>query len=189
MMPADHLSAADVAAFIDRTMPSAAREHAETHMANCASCREELAACMRLASTVPVKQRTIPWTWLGAAAAAAIVFVVIARPRVDPRERGEPVERGHPVSKPQLMVPSDAVVRRPDLRFTWRSDGAGTTYRVIVDDVNGAPIWNTDVPDTTATVPTSTRLTPGARYFWRVEALHPDGSVAKSQTLSFTIAQ
>ena len=158
-------------------------------MATCASCREELAACMRLASTVPVKRRSIPWTWLGTAAAAAIVLVVIARPRVDPRERGEPVERGHLVGKPELMVPSDVVVRRPDLRFMWRSDGAGTTYRVIVDDVNGAPVWNADVPDTTTTVPMSMQLIPGARYYWRVEALHPDGSIAKSQMLSFTIAQ
>jgi len=188
LMPTDHLSAVDVAAFIDRTMPSPARERAETHLADCAQCREEVAACARLVATTPPKRRAVPWTWLGVAAAAAIAFVVVARPRADTEERGEPVAPGHPTSTPALVMPSDAIVRRSDLRFMWRSDGAGTTYRVIVVDVNGAPTWTSDMSDTTTVVSASTRLDAGKRYFWRVEALHSDGTVAKSQMLSFTIA-
>jgi len=187
MMPGDHLSAVDVAAFIDRTMSPAARERAERHMAGCESCREELAASARLASTVPPQRRGTPWAWIGVAAAAAVV-ILVARPQVERRERGDPIERGHPVTTPVQVMPADLLVRRPDLRFVWRSDGTGTTYRVIVIDANGAPTWTTDLADTTVRIPASTKLSAGMKYFWRVEALHPDGGVTKSEMLSFTIA-
>jgi hypothetical protein len=176
-----HLSAADIAAFIDRSLPLDARADAEVHLSGCDRCREELASCARLTGGAPAApQRRAAWRVAGLVAAAVIVAVVL-RPTATPIDRGASVERASVNAGSRITIVSPTgLVTRSDLRFVWRHDDRSSGYRVILTDSIGAPAWTEDILDTSVAPPVTIRLKPGARYFWRVEALHADGSATQS---------
>lgn len=183
-----HLSAADIAAFIDRSLPLDARADAELHLSGCDRCREELASCARLAGSVPaLPQRRTTW-WVGGLAAAAVIVAIVLQPTAARIDRGASVERASVNAGSRMTVVSPTgLVTTSDLRFVWRRDDRSSGYRVILTDSIGAPIWTEDVVDTSAVPPVPIHLKPGARYFWRVEALHADGSATQSDETPFRI--
>jgi hypothetical protein len=185
-----HLSAADIAAFIDRSLPLEERADAEIHLSGCDRCREELASCARLTSSAPATpERRATWRLAGLAAAAVIIAVVL-RPSALRNDHGAALERAsiNAGSRMTTVSPTaDRVVARTELRFVWRRDDRSSGYRVIVTDSIGAPVWTEDVVDTSAAPPVSARLIPGTRYFWRVEALHADGSATQSDETPFRV--
>ena len=186
-----HLSAADIAAFIDRSLPAGARAAAEMHLASCDRCREELASCARLVAAAPALRRRTTWQLVGLAAAAVIIAMVL-RPTTNRVDRGTPLERTqtNAGSRITAVAPlTDRAVARSDLRFVWNRDDRSSGYRVIVTDAAGSPIWTDDVADTSAAPPSTVRFDAGTRYFWRVEALHADGSVAQSAETPFRISR
>jgi hypothetical protein len=190
VMPVQHLSAVEIAAFIDRPLSAGARAAAERHLSACARCREELAACMRLASTAPARRAfRVSWPLVGSIA-AAMLFVVVLRP-VHRQASVEPArERSAVIGADSIAIAptADRAVARRDLRLVWRRDPAAVSYRVVVTDSAGAPTWRSDdVTDTSIAPPSSVALVPRARYFWRVDALHGDGSSAQSATSGFRI--
>lgn len=186
----EHLSATDIAAFIDRSLTLEDRARAELHLSGCERCRAELAACIRLAAGAPLAQRRrSTWPLVGVAAAALVLAVVLRSP-------GRPI--GGESSQARTSVDGrarmstvfpqrDADVARTELRFVWRRDDRSSGYRVIVADEAGAPVWTEDAGDTSAVPPLTLPLRSGARYYWRVEALHADGSVAQSLETPFRI--
>jgi putative zinc finger protein len=189
----DHLSATDIAAFIDHSLPLAARARAELHLSGCDRCREELASCARLAGNVPVpRRRRMTWPLIGLTAAALIVAVVL-RPTGNRIDRGSTRERTSVNASARIVTvfpAPDAAVRRSDLRFVWHRDDRSSGYRVIITDTAGAPLWTEDTEDTADTSslpPLTLRLHGGSRYFWRVETLHTDGSAARSVETPFRI--
>lgn len=190
VMPVQHLSAVEIAGFIDSTLSAAARAAAELHLSGCARCREELASCMRLASTAPARRAfRVSWPVLGSIAAAILVFVVLRPARHQPSL--EPArERSTVIGAESLAIApvADRAIARRDLRLVWRRDPAAVSYRVVVTDSAGAPAWRSDdLTDTSIAPPSSVALVPRARYFWRVDALHGDGSSAQSATSGFRI--
>ena len=186
----EHLSAADIAAFIDRSLPLAGRARAELHLSGCDRCREELASCARLAGNVPVpRRRRMTWPLMGLAAAALMIAVVL-RPTGNRIDRGSTRERTSVDASVRItpVFPApDGAVARSDLRFVWRRDDRSSGYRVIITDSAGAPVWREDTADTSSSAPLTLPLHAGARYFWRVETLHMDGSVAQSVETPFRI--
>lgn len=189
-MPVQHLSAAEIAGFIDSTLSPDARTAAELHLSGCAQCREELASCLRLAATAPSRSSSrVTWPLLGTIAAAILIMVVI-RPGQHRIEPDPARERATVAGANSLAVaPADGQsIERRSLEFVWRRDAAALSYHVVVTDSAGAPAWRSDDLADTAVVPSSAaRLTPGARYYWRVDALHADGSTAQSTTIGFRI--
>lgn len=185
-----HLTTAEIAAFIDRSLPLTERTRAELHLSGCDRCREELAACARLAASAPsTSRRHVSWRFVGVAA-AAVVIALLARPNLNRDERGSSRERASAAERNRIAIirPSaDAAVRRSDLRFGWLADEHNTGYRVIVTDEKGAPVWTADVERSVIVPPDSVILHVGSRYFWRVETLHADGSTAQSPTTAFRI--
>jgi hypothetical protein len=183
-----HLSAADIAAFIDRSLPLDARADAEIHLSGCDRCREELTSCARLTGNVPAApQRRATW-WVGGLAAAAVIVAIVLRPTSARIDRGASVERASVSAGSRMTIVSPTgLVTKSGLRFVWRRDDRSSGYRVILTDSVGAPAWTEDVVDTSAALPVTIRLTPGARYFWRVEALHADGSATQSDETPFRI--
>lgn len=186
----EHLSATDIAAFIDHSLPLDRRARAESHLSTCDRCREELASCARLASNAPLPaQRRMAWRLVGLAA-AALMIAVLLRP-ITGREHFDASRERAPAGTSARMVtvfpPRDAQVTRSSLRFVWRRDDRSDSYRVIVTDASGAPAWTHDTADTTASPPPTMALNTDRRYFWRVEALHADGSVAQSSETPFRI--
>lgn len=192
VMPVQHLSATEIAAFIDSTLAPDARAAAEFHLSGCARCREELASCLRLASSAPMRSRRhVSWPLVGSIA-AAILIVAVLRP-VTRREGPSAVRERAPGLTPtgQLSIapPGNSTIVRRDLRLVWRRDVDAVGYRVVITDSAGAPAWTSnDVTDTSVVPPTTAPLNPGARYFWRVDVLHADGSTAQSATAGFRIA-
>lgn len=189
VMPVQHLSATEIAALIDATLSPQARAAAELHLSGCSKCREELASCLRIASTAPSRSATrISWPLFGSVAAAVLIMVVLRpgqrqqNPRVD-RERSTSSAVSVPVASP-----NDQTFSRQSLRLTWQRDGAAIGYHVVLTDSAGAPVWRSDdLTDTSVTPPLSVQLNSGARYFWRVDALHADGSSRQSAATAFRI--
>ena len=186
----EHLSATDIAAFIDGSLPFADRARAELHLSSCDRCRQELAACARLTNSVPsAPRRLTTWPLIGFAAAVLLIAVVL-RPSATHTDRAPSIERASTTASARMFAVfplGDAVVPRSKLRFTWHRDDRSSGYRVIVIDASGGPTWSEDTPDTVATPPLTVRFDAGVRYFWRVEALHLDGSVAQSAEAPFRI--
>jgi hypothetical protein len=186
--PDRHLSAADIAAFIDHSLPLDARTDAEIHLSGCDRCREELTSCARLTGNAPsAPRRRVTWPVAGLAAAAVIVAIVL-RPTAARIDRGASVERASVDASSRMTVVSPTgLVTKTDLRFVWRRDDRSSGYRVILTDSIGAPAWTEDVVDTSAALPVTIRLKPGAQYFWRIESLHTDGSATQSDETPFRI--
>jgi hypothetical protein len=187
MTPASHLSAVEIAGFIDSTLAPDARAAAELHFSNCAVCRGELASCLRLAGTVPARPShrvSLPFV-----AAAAVVLAAALLPfarRVTPPSL---VERGSATARAETMTPANgSVIRGNDIRLAWQRYATAVSYHVVLTDSSGTLVWSADVSDTSVTPPVALPLVSGARYFWRVDVLHGDGSSAQSRTAAFTIA-
>lgn len=170
----------------------------ETHLLTCATCREEvrLGLVVRAELGAPAalhRVRSLPrrksWLFLGAAAAAAVVFVM-ARPSFQDRS-DRPVVRGSEEGTPVISAVSPApgaVLSPATLAFVWRSAGTGAQYRVTVTSERGDVVWTGGSADTVQRVPSNARLSDGKTYFWYVDALLPDGAAATSRVARFTLA-
>jgi len=189
LMPVPHLTATEIASFIDRTLSIDARERADIHLATCAECREELAACARIATGAPTPRvsRLSSWRWVGVAAAAGIVGIILTAPRWRGNQRI--AEERAVVSAAAItpVSPSPGATLNPNFRFVWH-DAGSVSYRLLVSDASGGLVWSRDVADTSVAPPTN-MLKSGQHYFWHVEALLSDGRVLRSPLLAFTLSQ
>jgi anti-sigma factor RsiW len=184
-----HLTAPELAAFIDRSLAGAAREQAASHLADCPQCREELADCSRLAASAP--KRALRWR-IGAAfssAAAALILAVVLRAGTRSHVGAPSVERGLGVSPGgvRLVAPlagSDVAAR--DVRFVWRADSAAVGYRIVITTLTGL-VWDHEVRDTSIAPPRDLTFVNGGVYYWRVESSRGDGSQPVSSTERFQI--
>jgi hypothetical protein len=187
-----HLSTDDAASYIDGTLTDEVRADVERHLADCDSCREEVAASTRLLATLPAPAgRRLPWRLLVPIAAGILVAVVLVRPtsRTDvapAQERGAPGDASHI----ELVAPApDATLGAGTSRFVWHPIVASIGYRVVIKDASGAPVWNGDVADTVLVIPAELRLRAGESYVWRVDGQRADGTTASSAEASFQVAR
>ena len=190
VIPAEHLTASEVAAYIDRSLTGAARERAERHLSDCSLCRDELVACARLATEAPAGRRTrFVAPIIGVAAAAVIVAVAVGAPRRGTARAPTTERASGPVALGVAIVaPRDgASIESRAVRFIWRADSGAVGYRVIVTAANGTLVWKGDSPDTTITPPRTTMFVNGGEFNWRVESTRADGGAAWSQTATFRV--
>ena len=195
VMEQNHLSAAEIAGFIDRTLTAEVRIRAVEHLATCERCREEVAACARLAGSVPTK-KSVPIVWQAVAGMAAILVLAVALRSTWHRQSfvgsGSTVatERSAPTTgRITTVFPADSVaIARSRLRFVWRRDEGATAYLLTITDANGNPVWFDEVRDTAFALPDTVRLTPSVLYFWHVDAPHTNGSSAQSGATGFRVA-
>jgi anti-sigma factor RsiW len=186
---AEHLSAEELAAYIDHQLSPDETRRADAHLADCATCRRELAASSRVVATAPIAgSRRSPGRVAAVAAAAAIlVAVVVLRP--PPQRPDVAVERadGIEASRVQTVFPlTGSTVDANDLTFAWRRDD-NASYQLRVVDSSGAAVWATTTVDTTARLPRTVSLKAG-RYFLYVDALRADGFSVSSGPVEFTAA-
>ena len=188
---ARHLSAEQLAAFLDGRLTTDERRRALAHFAVCTVCRREMAATRQLLRPRRTGRRFVTVGLMTAIAAALAVVMVsrTARDDVDGQATERTGERAaQPDRLPRVIVvsPVDRAVVDSTVLFRWRPTGAEATYRVVLQDAAGAVKWETTTGDTTAALPGAIMLTSGAQYFWSVDAQLADGGSATGGTHRFT---
>jgi hypothetical protein len=183
MSATPHLAADDAASYLDGTLTDDARVEVERHIAECDSCREEIAAAARLVATIPpASRRTLSWWRIALPLAAGIVAVVMLRrpataPVAESAERAAPAD----ASAIALVSPApDAVLVPGATRLVWRAIDASTGYDVVIKDSTGATMWKAETADTTLIVPAGISLRAGERYVWVVYGQRGDGTSVPS---------
>src|SRR5919206_1600037 len=86
--PERHLSADEVAAYVDGALAGDERARIEAHLAVCADCRAEVREVTGLVRSLPEARRSARRVWIPAAAAAAVLVA------------GVPFSAGAPVAPP-----------------------------------------------------------------------------------------
>lgn len=187
-----HLSAGDVAAYLDGAIGDADRERIERHAAECDVCRREIAEV-----TVALRQerKTPSWRIWVPAAAAAVVAVLLVQPfgpgtGPDGTSRlrgpaGIPDREGAVAIR--IIAPSaESVVASGQVAFIWQAAGAGTSYQLTLTDDEGSVLWTLATTDTVAQLPDTIELDLASRYHWYVDAMLDDGQSRSSGVHSFT---
>ena len=189
--PPEHLTAQELAAFLDRVLSKEERRRVAKHLNGCPQCRSELSRASAALIEHGGGRRTL--VWLGPLAAAAVVAMLLLVPigRIlgpggeAPRLRGagdEGVAVFDAVSPDDgSAVPSGAVV------FTWRSAAAGARYELTLTDARGDVLWSSATADTVLPLSTQVALAAGETYFWYVDALLDGARSAATDARRFTI--
>ena len=179
-----HLTAMEVAAYVDNGLVAAARARARSHLAECDECRGEVIAVARLART-RVRGR---WTVLvpfAAAAALVLYFAPWQRP-----DSTAPLLREPGVTTivaPTPIAPRGGVAALPAL--TWSSVPLADRYKVTLFDGDGSVLWETQTADTTAVVAPTVRIVVGVAHYWQVAARTDVGRWVASDLTSFTLSR
>ena len=187
----DHLTSGQLGAFLANALTEEERDAVERHLVACAECRSDLVQAQRAVITAPSARRTSRrhWITLGALAAAA-VLVVAVWPRNNVTRSPVPIERDAPVTPVTAEVvtivsPSaNGEIDEATSTFTWNRDD-GSSYRITVTDEGGRPLWTETTNDTSVVLPATAQLPRGARFFWYVDALRPDGRSVTSGINAF----
>jgi anti-sigma factor RsiW len=187
-----HLTAGQLAAYLDDALGPAERLTVEGHLDECVECREELVAVAKITAPemTPARSgfRTRRW-WVPAAVAAGVGALTLFRPTAPtpPATLERPGGASESMPRVTVVAPSGGVsASGRDLVFTWRALAADT-YRLTLLTETGELVWTLDSADTVAALPSSLVLTAGASYFWRVEAI-ADGISASSGVQRIEIA-
>lgn len=178
----DHTSAAQVSAYLERTLPGADRTRVEAHLAECGECRREVVEISRLLRARP--RRLAIGRWAAAAGIAATLVLVVGRlpsgpttPAVQPP--GAVQRSGGPEEGPELSAwgPTEGVsISRDSLVLAWKPDARGSArYRLTLSNAEGAVLWTASTSDTMLIPPPSLILPGGRTYYWYTDALLPDG--------------
>ena len=185
----EHPGPEEIAAYLSGGLGREERESVEAHLARCRLCRRQVTAAQAL-----LRSRPRPARWVLVAAAAALAIALIGpwsfrggrgtAPSLD-IERARPSEAlAIPIVKP---ADGDTILPR-DVVFTWRHVGGDVLYRLSITDERGLSIWTTDTPDTLVSLSPNVHLTPGARYFWYVDALGANAASRTTGTHAFLVA-
>jgi len=180
-----HLTAMEVAAYVDNGLVADARARVRSHLAECDECRGEVIAVARLART----GSRYRWKTLVPLAAAAALVLYLA-PWQRPSDSTAPVLREPGVTTivaPTPIAPRGAVNALPVL--TWSSVPLADRYAVTLFDEDGSVLWETQTADTTAVVAPTVRIVVGVPHYWKVAARTEQGRWVASDLTSFTLSR
>ena len=186
----EHLTDADVAAYLDRGLTDTRRDRLEAHLAECAECRREILETQQLVKRVRPFWRAPVWG--GSLVAAAAVVLLVAKLGSGPGRLPEttpPVRADGGTSQLVVYGPTGEGISTRGLQFVWGAAAGAVTYRLTITGRDGAAVWSRSGVDTTVTLPDSIVLRPGQRYFWAVDALLGDGVTRSTRLREFVPAQ
>ena len=186
----EHLTDADVAAYLDRGLRGTKRDRLEAHLAGCGECRREVLETQQLVKRVrPLRRAPV---WAGSVAAAAAVVLLVAKLGSGPGrlpETAHPVRVGGGMSQLVAYGPTGEDISTRGLRFVWGAAAGAVTYRFTVTGSDGVAVWSRSGIDTIVALPDSIVLHPGQRYFWVVDALFADGASRSTGMREFVPAR
>ena len=206
-----HLTASELAGYVDHALDADAHRAAEEHLEQCAQCRHEAMAIMTVAESYEANAPVVEVSTRSAATASArsrsgwrrvaigsgvlaagLVLSVVARQPNGRDEQIAAVRAPHTSARTGETVmaaaaPADgATIPARGTVFSWHRATADT-YRFTVATQSGEPVWSRETSDTSVTLPATVSLEPGRSYFWHVEAI-ADGIVAASAARQFLVA-
>ena len=170
------------------------RKRFENHVVTCDACVKDLYRMAPVtegmlggkAVTPKPRGRTSPRrNWLLIAATLAVVaiglYAVMRAPGPDETLRG--TEGGSVV----LFEPIGEVPL-PE-RLDWKIVPMASHYEVTIETADAETLWSEEVEGPPVMLPAEVvaRMTPGATYFWRVEAVAADGTRWRSVTTRFEV--
>ncbi len=180
----DGLTPQEVASFLDGRLAGEELARVESYLADHPSARQELIKASRIIQSAPAREVKRPrrfYPLIGLVAAAAIVLVLIRPNDVNPVRTPVSTERRGIGDEPEQIVlvsPMDAGELKDRTQpLTWHAV-AGATYRIFIADASGNSIVRTSTSDTSLVLPETVQA--GATYYWRVDAIAPDGSSSTS---------
>lgn len=165
----EHLSAHDVASYVDRTASRERKSRILAHLSHCADCRDEVADVSRVVTTGTGGGVRRHRALLPAVAAAALLLTWVGAARMTsspPVVHRDQASAGSAVPLPH--APIGRVIQLPG--FVWTSVVYADRYRVRLYDRDGRMLWEHEGADTTVAAPATPLLKAGAAYFWKVEA-------------------
>jgi hypothetical protein len=206
-----HLTASELAGYVDHALDADARRAADEHLEQCAECRYEAMAVLNVADSYEANAPVVegrPHTTAAASApsrsgwrrvaigsgvlAAGLVLSLVAR---QPDSRDEQIAA---VRAPRTSAragktvvaaaaPADgATIPARGAVFSWYR-ATTDTYRFTLATQSGEPVWSRETSDTSVALPATVSLEPGRTYFWHVDAI-ADGIVAASAARQFLVA-
>jgi Putative zinc-finger len=189
-----HPDTEDIAAYLNRSLPSAAHSDLEAHLASCRSCRREVISARRLVQAASLRSR---WPMIVPAAVAALLALTLAGRAVLVPTVHRPGVRGPAAAAGTEKVPTIPAFSPPEgrsvpvgtVRFTWGGQLDQPLYRLTLTDGSGKALWVRDTGDTTLAVLADVALAPGRTYFWYVDALDANGEALTTGTRRFVIAR
>jgi hypothetical protein len=183
-----HLTAEDVAAFLDHHMTATERAGVEVHLADCRLCRDEITSVRRLMRSGPTVRRVLIPAGLVAAAAIAFVALTLGRGSdlADDRVRSQPTS-AEAAGSIATRLPTDGdTISLAKPALVWSPIAGEPTYRFTLTDASGQPLWTNTTTDTSVTLPPQVILQPRETYFWYVDALRANGRAASTGVRRFT---
>lgn len=209
-----HIDENDIARYVDGRITDDERRDVETHLAECARCRNQVAAVHQILAEDAGADGGLDFgvreqaEALGAgegqarssdrqtgrrfvASAAAAVLVVAIASLLYWQLQGPPPSRlrsSSPASALTVSAPSDgaSVSARPV--FVCAPVSEALSYRVILRAPDGTVVWKGDTTAARVPLPPDVSLAEGQTYLWRAEALRSDGTTIRSDPRTFTYA-
>jgi len=190
----DHLSAEDVAAYLNRSVSAGERRRIERHLAACGPCCDELVA---LGCEVPAqgRGRRVTPVRVGLAAAAVLAGVLLLGPRLATlssdggrtfRATQGPADVLPRPSIEALAPEGGTAVDRDSVRFVWRPAAVDAFYSLTLTNREGQLVWRGNTRDTLLVLDPEVRLDAGAPYYWYVDALLDTGESPTTGVHRFT---
>lgn len=184
-MENEHLTGGEVAGYLEGTLPSSDRSRVAAHLVACDECCSELIEVAQLLRKQPRRRtrRAIWYATAGVAAAAGLLILVVPlkQPPASPGYR-EPVVTT--TMGPVILAPRGTTAAR---MVVWTAVPHAERYRLTLFDATGTVIWESQVSDTSATLPTTIELRPSATYFSQVEAQTGWNRWVKSDLVEFSV--
>lgn len=208
-----------LAAFVDEALDEKERVEVRRHLIQCDSCFESVSHLLELKDQpvpdLPVylerkakqlgKRRpdvAVPAFGWRLAGSLAVLCVAVAlgigywnssepsAPLSEP-SGGVRVVRGAASTRPSFVLKTPAagdVLERGSTDFSWEEVSDATAYRVSVVDLEGSLIWQNRFGPALSAVAPEASLEPGT-YYASVEALMPDGRVARTDFVRFEVRE
>lgn len=180
----DPLTPHEIAAFLDGRLEGDELIRVESYLADDPLARQELIKASRIIQSAPRKQLKLSrrlYPLIGLVAAAAIAVVFIRPDDVSLTNAPASTERRSIADEPDQVVlvsPGDAgEIRDRAQPLSWNAV-AGARYRIVISDPSGKPIVQTTTSDTSLVLPDAVQN--GGTYYWKVDALAPDGASSTS---------
>jgi hypothetical protein len=130
---------------------------------------------LRAAHQASRQPRHVPFIWQASIAAGLLIAAVAGSRLLKPTATEPDVLRGNANVTVPLYEPAQTAVADSARSFLWAHVAGASRYSFTLMDLEGRPLYDTVVSDTTLALPDSVRLTAGGEYRWRVKASTPSG--------------